>query len=152
MEKYFGIIKDRDEFGEWRKVITSFSETLTPSVLSDQEFETLLSHTHDVKNFVFLCQALYRYKKSNPEERSVYSLFASHVDSSPNGMDDWAQALKRFSCWLDDNNKTSDLKTMLGYLICCASSPENKKTKQSLTDLFLQMINEYGFEGAKDKF
>lgn len=151
MEQFFSIVEDRDEFSEWKKVIISFTESLTPSVISDEEFKTLLRQTHEVKNFVFLCQSFYRYKKYNPDERSVYVLFASHVDSSPNGMDDWAQALMRFHIWLEEHNKTSDLKTMLGYLICCASSPENKDTKQSLADLFIQMINEFGFEVAKDK-
>lgn len=131
----------------WSKSIESARSTIHTRDMSDEELIKIAMNSNCAASFNVVIKLIYRFTRSNPNGHMGVECFFNAVDDSPYSLAQWIEAIKYFSKWLDENQRTTPWPTLLGYLSCCSESPENKNIKHNLKHLLKDMLETYGYEG-----
>ena len=139
------------DYHRWKESLQFARSSLSIAVLNDRQFEKIALNSKDVAQFNLLAKYLYQSSKAQPDSSKGVSALFQQVDDSIYSLKEWIEAISFFHQEIEKQGQKTDFLTMLGYLRCCALSPENKTRKRSFCELISEMLNDYGFEGAVPK-
>lgn len=131
----------------WQKSVESARQILHARDMKDHELLKIAKACKSLDCFNLMIKHIYRFTRTNPNGHQAVDILFSSVDNSPYSLTEWCEAIETFSKWLDNEKRSSPWNTMLGYLSCCAESPENKNIKHELTSLLIDMLTTYGYDG-----
>ena len=135
----------------WWKCIKVLQRAIPEQELTDDVLVQIVTSCDSVGQIDFLTRSLYGFAKSRPPGQPVVLFLLEHVDRSPYGLKDWVEALKEMQNWLNRKGKDAPFQVRIGYLDCCAMTPDSNPSHRSLAQLMIEMLDEHGFERAVDK-
>lgn len=139
------------DYQRWKESLQFARSSLSVAVLDDRQFEKLALNSQSISAFNLLAKYLYQSAKTQPDSsRGVTALF-QQVDDSIYSLKEWIEAIAFFHEEVEKRGQKTDFLTLLGYLRCCALSPENKTRKRSFCELISEMLDDYGFEAGLPK-
>lgn len=137
-----------NEADEWEKARQFARASLGQAVITDQQLSLFANSCPDPQSFNTLIKYIYQSSKSRPNPAHAVTFFLDQVDDSDYALAQWIKAFLYFDQWLQKNNLSSEIVTMLGYIGCCSLAPENKTHKRDLCGLLEQMLLDHGFQAA----
>jgi hypothetical protein len=142
------IVQEKSDKKElWIKCIENARSIIHARDMSDEEINKVAKASLSPDDFNVIIRWIYAFTRSNPDGHlGVLSLF-KNTDSSHYSLSEWVEAINYFNNWLEENERTTNWITLLGYLQCCGDSPENIDIKHSFISLLKDMLETYGYEG-----
>lgn len=141
-------VETPSDYQRWKESLQFARSSLSVAVLDDRQFEKIALNSKNIKVFNLLAKYLYQSAKTQPDSsRGVTALFRQ-VDDSVYSLKEWIEAIDFFHDEIEKKGQKTDFLTLLGYLRCCALSPENKTRKRNFCELISEMLGDYGFEGG----
>lgn len=135
----------------WGKALGNARQTLSHRDLKNEDLVSLAKACKKVRQFEMISRYFYQWSKSRPQTESVFQIFLEKVDRSPFDISEWIEGVEKLCLWLQNNDKEAEFQDMLGYLECCAISPDYVNVHQDLNYLVEDMLDVHGFERAKKK-
>ena len=134
--------------GDWQNAISRSYKVMSQQQMSDEEFSCLVQASCCANHLSLMAREFFRFSKQDSQQRSAYQLLSKEVEESEFGLEQWVSAIFFMFSWLEKNQKTADLPTVLGYLNCCAFSPDNKIGQRTLVSVTEEFLAAHGFERA----
>lgn len=136
-----------DQRDLWKKCLDNARSILHVRDTTDLELEKLFIASSTPENFNTIIRLIYEFTRTNPNGHLAVKLLFNQADTSHYSLVEWIDGINFFYAWLNENERKSGWKMMLGYLACCSESPENKDIKHKFNDLISDMLKSYGFDG-----
>jgi hypothetical protein len=133
---------------EWTRAIVNCRNSIPEKYLADSQLIKIVSNVSTLNDLATIIKLIYLDSKESPlAVNSGTILLFQNIENSCFNLKEWLEALVYFQEWLESKNRKSSLSKMLGFLMCCEESPENKIFKTNSKTLLKNMLTEYGYIG-----
>lgn len=139
------------DYQRWKESLQFARSSLSVAVLDDKQFEKIALNSQSIAAFNLLAKYLYQSAKTQPDSSKGVTALFQQVDDSVYSLKEWIEAIAFFHEEIEKRGQKTDFITLLGYLRCCALSPENKTRKRNFCELISEMLDDYGFEAGLPK-